>query len=150
MKKRLLSVLLLVCMVLTLLPTAAFAEDVQAEHTHCFCGGSVNAGDHTSHSNVTYTAWTGRSSIFAKSDTAYVYLTKNITLDYHFYIQEGKTLYLCLNGHTLNLDEYNILVYNRGGTLYLCDCSADKTGTISGGSNRCISVDDAARVYIHF
>lgn len=144
MKKRLLSVLLLVCMVLTLLPTAAFAEDVQAEHTHCFCGGSVNAGDHTSHSNVTYTAWTGRSSIFAKSDTAYVYLTKNITLDYHFYIQEGKTLYLCLNGHTLNLDEYNILVYNRGGTLYLCDCSADKTGTISGGSNRCISVDDAA------
>ena len=151
MKKRLLSVLLLVCMVLTLLPTAAFAGDVHehealpaATHTHCFCGGSVNAGDHTSHSNVTYTAWTGRSSIFAKSDTAYVYLTKNITLDSHFYIQEGKTLYLCLNGHTLNLDEYNILVYNRGGTLYLCDCSADKTGTISGGSNRCISVDDAA------
>ena len=151
MKKRLLSVLLLVCMVLTLLPTAAFAEDMHehdalpaATHTHCYCGGSVNAGDHTSHSNVTYTAWTGRSSIFAKSDTAYVYLTKNITLDYHFYIQEGKTLYLCLNGHTLNLDEYNILVYNRGGTLYLCDCSADKTGTISGGSNRCISVDDAA------
>lgn len=30
MKKQLLSVLLLVCMVLTLLPTAAFAEDVQA------------------------------------------------------------------------------------------------------------------------
>ena len=151
MKKRLLSVLLLVCMVLTLLPTAVFAEDMHehealpaAAHTHCYCGGSVNAGDHTSHSNVTYTAWTGRSSIFAKSDTAYVYLTKNITLDYHFYIQAGKTLYLCLNGHTLNLAEYNILVYNRGGTLYLCDCSADKTGTISGGSNRCISVDDAA------
>ena len=151
MKKRLLSVLLLVCMVLTLLPTAALAEDVHehealpaAAHTHCFCGGNVNAGDHTSHEDVTYKAWTSRSSIFVNTNTAYVYLTKNITLDYHFYIQEGKTLYLCLNGHTLNLDKYNILVYNRGGTLYLCDCSADKTGTISGGSNRCISVDDAA------
>ena len=149
MKKRLLSVLLLVCMVLTLLPTAAFAEDVQAEHTHCFCGGSVNAGDHTSHKDVTYKAYTKANNLrqifyIEKVNVAYAYLADDMTLDYHFYIQEGKTLYLCLNGHTLNLDKYNILVYNRGGTLYLCDCSADKTGTISGGSNRCISVDDAA------
>ena len=25
-------------------------------HLHCICGGSVSAGDHTSHSDVTYTA----------------------------------------------------------------------------------------------
>ena len=155
MKKRLLSVLLLVCMVLTLLPTAALAGDVHehealpaAAHTHCFCGGSVNAGDHTSHDNVvTYTACTTSNYLrqifyIEKVDVAYAYLADDMTLDYHFYIQNGQTLYLCLNGHTLNLDEYNILVYNRGGTLYLCDCSAKKTGTISGGSNRCVSVDD--------
>ena len=28
-------------------------------------------------------------------------------------------------------------------TLYLCDCSAQKTGTVSGGSKGCVSVDDA-------
>ena len=156
MKKRLLSVLLLVCMVLTLLPTAAFAEDMHehdalpaAAHTHCFCGGSVIAGDHTSHEDVTYKAYTKANSLrqifnIENVDVAYAYLADDMTLDYHFYIQEGKTLYLCLNGHTLNLDEYNILVYNRGGTLYLCDCSAKKTGTISGGSTGCVSVSDAA------
>ena len=156
MKKRLLSVLLLVCMVLTLLPTAAFAEDMHehealpaATHTHCFCGGSVNAGDHTSHEDVTYKAYTKANSLrqifwIENVDVAYAYLADDMTLDYHFYIQEGKTLYLCLNGHTLNLDKYNILVYNRGGTLYLCDCSAKKTGTISGGSTGCVSVSDAA------
>ena len=156
MKKRLLSVLLLVCMVLTLLPTAAFAEDMHehdalpaAAHTHCYCGGSVNAGDHASHSNVTYTAWNGTSSISYTNNTAYVYLTNNITLDGNLNILGdknlgAKTLYLCLNGHTLNLGEYYIGVGNRGGKLYLCDCSANKTGTVSGGSNCCVSVDDAA------
>ncbi|HBJ16674.1 MAG TPA: hypothetical protein DDY81_02370 [Clostridiales bacterium] len=47
MKKRLLSVLLLVCMVLTLLPTAALAEDVQEEnHAHvpvCTCETACTA-----------------------------------------------------------------------------------------------------------
>ena len=154
MKKRLLSVLLLVCMVLTLLPTAAFAEDMHehdalpaAAHTHCFCGGNVNAGDHTKHSDVTYTAWNGTSSISYTNNTAYVYLTNNITLDGNLNILGdknlgAKTLYLCLNGHTLNLGEYYIWVGNRGGKLYLCDCSAEKTGTVSGGSNYCVSVDD--------
>ena len=105
MKKRLLSVLLLVCMVLTLLPTAALAEDMHehealpaAAHTHCFCGGSVNAGDHTSHKDVTYKAWNGTSGISYTNNTAYVYLTNNITLNSFLSLQLGKTLYLCLNG----------------------------------------------------
>ena len=158
MKKRLLSVLLLVCMVLTLLPTAALAGDVHehealpaAAHTHCFCGGSVNAGDHTSHENVTYTActkWNTLKNIFfspKRVDVAYAYLENDITLeDYNLSIQDGHTLYLCLNGHTLNLGEYTILVGSHGAKLYLCDCSADKTGTVSGGSTCCVSVDDAA------
>lgn len=161
MKKRLLSVLLLVCMVLTLLPTAALAGDVHehealpaAAHTHCFCGGSVNAGDHTSHKDVTYTAYKNANNLrqifwIEKTDVAYAYLENDITLDGNLNILGdknlgAKTLYLCLNGHTLNLGEYYIWVGNRGGKLYLCDCSANKTGTVSGGSNCCVSVDDAA------
>ena len=82
------------------------------------------------------------------TDVAYAYLEDDITLDDNLTIQGdkdagAKTLYLCLNGHTLNLGEYMIWVGNRGGTLYLCDCSTDQTGTVSGGSNRCVSVSDA-------
>ena len=123
---------------------------VQATHTHCFCGGSVNAGDHSDHTNVvTYKPCTKANYLrqvfwIEKVDVAYVYLEDDITLDYNLSIQEGKTLYLCLNGHTLNLGQYFIWVGREGATLYLCDCSAQKTGTVLGGSNCCVSVDDAS------
>ena len=126
---------------------------VQAAHTHCFCGGSVNAGDHTSHQDVTYTACKTANSLrqifnIEKVNVAYAYLENDITLDDDLRIlgdsdQRGKTLYLCLNGHTLNLGQYFIWVGREGATLYLCDCSAQKTGTVLGGSNCCVSVDDA-------
>ena len=211
MKKRLLSIILLLCMVLTMLPTAVFAEDteespictcetactaenmnpecpvcgakdalpedcaqcsveqveeasdlqepqeepalapqsaeeeiaVQAEHTHCYCGGSVTAGDHTDHDAVTYTAWNGRNAIpYDKTQTAYIYLADDITLTDNLSLQLGKTLYLCLNGHTLNLENCIVWVGSRSSKLYLCDCSAEHTGTISGSSKGCVSVDD--------
>ena len=126
------------------------AAAVQAAHTHCFCGGSISAGDHTSHENVTYKACTKANYLrqifwIEKVDVAYAYLENDLTLDYNLSIQEGKTLYLCLNGHTLNLGEYTILVGSYGAKLYLCDCSAQKTGTVSGGGSKgCVSVYDAA------
>ena len=126
---------------------------VQAAHTHCFCGGGVNAGDHTSHQDGTYTACTRANSLrqifnIEKVNVAYAYLENDITLDDDLRIlgdsdQRGKTLYLCLNGHTLNLGQYFIWVGYMDCTLYLCDCSAQKTGTVSGGSKGCVSVDDA-------
>ena len=126
----------------------------RAAHTHCFCGGSVNAGDHTSHQDVTYTACTRANSLrqifnIEKVNVAYAYLENDITLDDDLRIlgdsdQRGKTLYLCLNGHTLNLGQYFIWVGYMDCTLYLCDCSAQKTGTVSGGSKGCVSVDDAS------
>ena len=125
----------------------------RAAHTHCFCGGSVNAGDHTSHQDVTYTACTRANSLrqifnIEKVNVAYAYRENDITLDDDLRIlgdsdQRGKTLYLCLNGHTLNLGQYFIWVGYMDCTLYLCDCSAQKTGTVSGGSKGCVSVDDA-------
>ena len=126
------------------------AAAVQAAHTHCACGGSISAGDHASHEGVTYTACTKANYLrqifwIEKVDVAYAYLENDMTLDYNLSIQEGKTLYLCLNGHTLNLGEYTILVGSYGAKLYLCDCSAQKTGTVSGGGSKgCVSVYDAA------
>ena len=51
----------------------------RAAHTHCFCGGSVNAGDHTSHQDVTYTACKTANSLrqifnIEKVNVAYAYL----------------------------------------------------------------------------
>ncbi len=125
---------------------------VQAAHTHCYCGGNVTADGHNDHSNVTYKACTRENELrqifdIEKVDVAYVYLKNDITLDDNLIIQaldgqKPRTLYLCLNGHTLNLGQYYIWVGNREGTLYLCDCSAQKTGTVSGGSRGCVSVDD--------
>ena len=115
------------------------AAAVQAAHTHCFCGGSISAGGHTSHSNVTYTAWNGRSNITYTNNTAYVYLTGNVTLSQ--LRLNGKTLYLCLNGNRITFSEYQVILDNDA-TLYLCDCSAEKKGTISSntGKNCCVLV----------
>lgn len=115
------------------------AAAVQAAHTHCFCGGSVNAGGHTSHSDVAYTAWNGRSNITYTNNTAYVYLTGNVTLSQ--LRLNGKTLYLCLNGNRITFSEYQVILDNDA-TLYLCDCSAEKKGTISSntGKNCCVLV----------
>lgn len=115
------------------------AAAVQAAHTHCFCGGSISAGGHTSHSNVTYTAWNGTSDISYTNNTAYVYLTSNVTLSW--LRLSGKTLYLCLNGNRITFSEYQVTLDNDA-TLYLCDCSAEKKGTISSntGKNCCVLV----------
>ena len=174
MKKRLFAILLALTLALSLLPVAVFATEVedtvgtpeepavqsdeagvavQAAHTHCFCGGSVTAGDHNDHNNVgSYKAcktWSElKNSWVGKNPVAYAYLENDITADNvdklypYLSIQQGRTLYLCLNGHTLNLGDNYIWVGQAGATLYLCDCSAQKTGTVSGGSRGCVSVDD--------
>ena len=104
---------------------------VQAEHTHCFCGGSVTAGDHTSHSDVTYTAWNGTSGITYNNNTAYVYLTGNATLNSDL-IVDGKTLHLCLNGKTLSSNGEKKIKVRNNARLVLCDCQGG--GTIKGAT----------------
>ena len=112
---------------------------VQAAHTHCACGGSISAGDHTSHSNVTYTAWNGTSDILYTNNTAYVYLTGNATLSDHLTV-EGKTLYLCLNGKTLASNGTAKIQVENGGHLVLCDCQGGGTfkGATSGWGGMCV------------
>ena len=117
---------------------------VQADaHNHCFCGGSVTVGDHTSHSDVTYTAWNGTSGISYTNNTAYVYLTGNATISSHLTV-DGKTLYLCLNGKTLSSSGKAKIQVKNGGRLVLCDCQGG--GTFKGATQ---SVWGGACVYLY-
>ena len=118
------------------------AAAVQAAHTHCFCGGSISAGGHTSHSNVTYTAWNG-TSVSYTNNTAYVYLTGNATLGGHLTV-DGKTLYLCLNGKTLSSNGSGKIQVKNGGHLVLCDCQGG--GTFKGATK---NVWGGACVYLY-
>ena len=120
-------------------PDTAFAPQTANDHTHCCCGGSITAGDHASHSDVTYTAWDGTSSITYTNNTAYVYLTGNATLSGHLTV-DGKTLYLCLSGKTLASNGTAKIQVKNGGRLVLCDCQGGGTvkGATSGWGGMCV------------
>ena len=115
----------------------------QAGHTHCICGGSVTAGDHTSHSDVTYTAWNGTSGITYNNNTAYVYLTGNASLNSDL-IVDGKTLHLCLNGKTLSSNGEKKIKVRNNARLVLCDCQGG--GTIKGATK---NVWGGACIYLY-
>ncbi|PHV70501.1 hypothetical protein CS063_10465 [Sporanaerobium hydrogeniformans] len=105
-----------------------------ALHKHCVCDRDVHLGDHTSCNDITYKPfpddWDSSTSLEGN-----YYLTHNVTMPAKIYIEENKTLNLCLNGYKLDASGLNsasqiapaIHVY---GTLNLCDC---KEGTNSGG-----------------
>ena len=118
---------------------AGASVDADGQHVHCFCGGSVLAGNHTSHSDVTYQPWSGTSSITYTNNTAYVYLTENATLSGHLTV-DGKTLYLCLNGKTLASNGTAKIQVKNGGRLVLCDCQGGGTfkGATSGWGGMCV------------
>ena len=113
------------------------------EHKHCICGGSVTAGDHTSHSDVAYQPWNGTDGISYTNNTAYVYLTGNATIGGHLTV-DGKTLYLCLNGKTLSSNNTAKIQVENGGRLVLCDCQGG--GTFKGATQ---SVWGGACIYLH-
>ena len=116
---------------------------IQAAHTHCICGGSVTAGDHTSHSDVTYQPWNGTSGISYTGNTAYVYLTGNATINGHLTV-DGKNLYLCLNGKTLSSNGTAKIQVKNGGRLVLCDCQGG--GTFKGATK---NVWGGACIYLY-
>ena len=116
------------------------------EHKHCICGGSVTAGDHTSHSDVTYQPWNGTSSITYTNNVAYVYLTGNATIN-NLVVSPGKTLYLCLGGKTYKSNgtsKINVGDSSKNdktaGHLILCDCQGGGTvkGATSGWGGMCV------------
>ena len=136
-KKRIISIALCLC---ALLCAASVRADA-AEHSHPICGAShTDIGNHkeATCSNVTWTAWNGTDTIgndfFKDSNTKYLYLSQDVEISDKWtntIVPEGKTLYLCLNGHSLTrkASNYTINVY---GTLVLCDCNGNGSGQGKG------------------
>ena len=141
MKKRVFSILLSICMVLTMIPMAGggvFAtgtgtgeSGTAAGHTHCVCGkdASVSVNGHTHSEAVTFTAWQEKDSLPAEPGN--YYLTENVTVDGVWKPADGTVL--CLNGKTITgeaKDKYVIHIIN--GSFDLTDC-CQNTGSIAYG-----------------
>lgn len=141
-KKRIISIVLCLC---ALLCAASVRADAETAHTdHPICGANhKDVGDHTSDncSTPTWTAWNGGDITYNNEGKAYIYLSDDVTLTQTdswgdalpLEVKSGKTLYLCLNGHSLKSKAYNTI--SVSGTLVLCDCnsSGQGKGVISHG-----------------
>lgn len=118
MKKRILSIFLVVCMCLSLLPVSAMAVEGETGTPH----------DHTGWTGLTYSSGTTLTggNYYLNGDMSTVGLT--ISGD----------VCLCLNGKTV----FSITV-SSGATLTLCDCSAEETGQVKNKSQAgaAVSVD---------
>ena len=153
-KKLLLTLTLCLCALLCMVVTASASE--VSVHSHPVCGKThTDIGDHTGTcGNVTWTAWNGPAAngdtniTYDSNNTAYIYLADNVTTEYSIEVREGKTLYLCLNGHSItktsedydeshNRSDANGVIDGRAGnvTFALCNCKTNGTITHTSGKN---------------
>lgn len=129
MKKRILSVLLAVCIVLTFMPITAFAAN--------FSG---------------YTALSNASDLSVGLTTGKYYLANNITVSDTITVTGNSAeITLDLNGYTLNISsDKPILDLGLNVTTFnLYDTSDSKSGTISGGKAINLTTGSAGCVYGH-
>ena len=135
MKKRLFSILLSICMVLTMIPMAGggvFAQTTKTtEHKHCVCGAvHKTIGDHTAEdadASKTFQAWESDNKLPDKEGR--YYLTKDVVISETWQPADGTVL--CLNGKTITGAE-NKNVIKISGEFTLTDC-AEVCGSITGG-----------------
>jgi len=132
MKKRVLSVLLAIVMVVGLFPVTAGA--LPAPHSHCVCGGGISVGGHTHDSTApTWIAWDGTDADANTADIQLpgtnVYLTNNVSLNDDIAITGAVNF--CLNGYKIE-SSASVFSLVNGAALSICDCSANKTGELSG------------------
>ena len=126
--KRLLAIPIAACLAIGMLPTPALADDT-GHNAHPICGAThKDIGDHTGTcADVAWTAWNGTDPIpyDADSKTAYVYLAGDVTRDVTLFIQEGYTLYLCLDGHSMtsSATDKEVIYARNGANFILCDCT---------------------------
>ena len=131
------SIFLSLALILSLLPTSAFADENDpgsVPHSHCICdnGGT----EHDAHEAVVYTAI---AADYAGGTLAgNIYLNRDVPLTSSLTVESGTTLNLCLNGHPLNAASGNfpVIEVKSGGTLNLCNCWKDDpdNGMLTGGS----------------
>lgn len=106
--RKYISLLLALCMVMSLLPAAALAADGNCTGNH--------------------SGWTALSGSIS-SLSGNCYLTGDVTASGEIRISGNVTL--CLNGHTLNLSGKSLCI--DSGSFTLCDCKG--SGQITGGNN---------------
>lgn len=107
--RKYISLLLALCMVMSLLPATALAAGADDDH-----------GEHS--------GWTALSGSIS-SLSGNCYLTGNVTASGEIRISGNVTL--CLNGHTLTLSGTTLFV--DSGSFTLCDCKG--SGKITGGGS---------------
>ena len=149
MKKRIVSMAFTLALLIGLfavLGIGASAED--GAHTHCICGAEHKSiGDHADAELVTFTEWNGTDAISYTDGVAYVALSADVVLEgtVALTIEGDKTLYLCLNGHSITVNgDANAIEMNPGATLHLCDCSEGEVGSVNttGESKRTVMSKD--------
>lgn len=102
-KKKLISILLVVAMMFSIMPTAVWADvETQGEtpthSNHCICGAThADVGDHTTAQAITWQPWDSDNSLPGEAGT--YYLTKDVTLSRQWNPNFDVTL--CLNGHSI-------------------------------------------------
>lgn len=104
----------------------ALGSESSNPHKHCVCGKD-NCTDTNHGSEVTFAPLSSLSSTIGQGN---YYLTKNLTNDTGDHITVSGDVTLCLNGRTLDLNGYHIIV-PTGSSLTICDCGSG--GKITGG-----------------
>ena len=114
------------------------AVAVQAEHiNHPICGATCNHENEdgsSTHENVTWTPINTAAEL-TKYDLASgnYYLTDNITLKETWRINSGNNIVLCLNGHSITVNENDSVITLENATFTLCDCTGN--GEITHGTD---------------
>lgn len=136
---KVLALFLSLVMCLSMLPAGAFAVDSttgENAHTHDSSWIPIGGADKNLGAIINKALTTGGLT------DAKFYLTDNISYPEDFSqklpIGSGKTVTLCLNGHTITVGEKEyhreaLFTVEEGATLNICDCQGD--GVIQGGLN---------------
>ena len=126
-------------MVLGLMPSQALQVKAANEHKHCVCGAThKDVGDHTSETEITFTAWTKTDSLpdtagnyYLENDVVISAPTKDEDSRYVGW-QVPDDVVLCLNGHSITMtgrEQCNAIFISRDKKFTLTDCK--NTGKVT-------------------
>ena len=174
MKKRLLSILMTLCLLTQLFPITASAVRLDWPHpsAHCVCGGGISnhkaMNGHTTYEGVYFTKdgtentsgndiskmnaiqleedlWEiHRKAANNQGKTFYYYLANDVTLTGQIYVWEGCTFVICLHGHTLTC---NIMGQDPAFNLWK-NARLVITDCQMSGDRGLITGDSGAAVYV--
>ena len=98
-----------------------------ATHSHPICGSYCSCSQYD-HSNSTWQAWDGKSTMY----NGYYYLTKDVTLSSTMILNYSYTSYLCLNGYSITCADTVFDIYSYR-SLLITDCKGTGKVETTGG-----------------